>query len=137
VSAQSELGGKDPYFWFFLIPEKKEENVVGFYPFFSPSQRNQIFSGGNNKHTQSKFGHFSFFFFVFFSPSAKSIKERGGRLGKRKIRKTSSLHRKEENPIKKKKKLYSFFELSAWNTRRKSVSVVGGSAGGIFFFFPL
>jgi hypothetical protein len=78
-----------------------------------------------------------FFFFVFFSPSAKSIKERGGRLGKRKIRKTSSLHRKEENPIKKNKKLYSFFELSAWNTRRKSVSVVGGSAGGIFFFFPL
>lgn len=62
VSAQSELGGKDPYFWFFLIPEKKEENVVGFYPFFSPSQRNQIFSGSNNKHTQSKFGHFSFFF---------------------------------------------------------------------------
>lgn len=87
VPAQSELGGRDPYFFVFvfLFPKKKEENVVGFYPFFSPSQRNQIFSGSNNKHTHSlNLAISTFFFFVFFSPSAKSIKERGGRLGKRK-----------------------------------------------------
>lgn len=143
VPAQSELGGRDPYFFVFvfLFPKKKEENVVGFYPFFSPSQRNQIFSGSNNKHTHSLNLAISPFFFRLLLSKREVYKRARGptRKKEKKSEKRALCIGKRRTPLKKKIRSYIAFSSSLPGTQEGNLCLllVVLLVASIFFFFPL